>query len=173
MSRPGRRSWCCGSPINGPHREGCPYQPVGPLDYDAPAELADDLSPDPLGFAPGTEFLVEWEMPPANVAAYEWEDRYGRGVWPKLPREQWDGLPWRAAAGVVTEDYEQALGQYRQLKRWADSHEQPIRNVRLSARKPPEWSEVVGIPPEGLPNPAPHLAGDWLGEPQPRGGRYA
>lgn len=126
----------------------------------------------PGPFPEGTEFLVEWEMPPPNVTAFEYEDRYGPGVWLRLTREQWDGLPWKASAGHVTTDHEQALDQYRKLAEWADSHEQPIRNVKLSARKPPEWTEV-DVEPIAPPNPAPHLAGDWLGEPQPRGGRYA
>lgn len=175
MSRAGRRTWCCGQPLTSPHLDHCPYRatPDNPIDYAGPAVIVDGEAPNPLEFAPGTEFLVEWEMPPPQVTAFDYEDRYGPGVWLRLTEQQWEALPWRASEGRVTTDYGEALDQYRQLKRWADSHEQPIRNVKLSARRPPEWSEVVGIAPEGPPNPAPHLAGDWLGEPQPRGGRYA
>jgi hypothetical protein len=113
-------------------------------------------------FPAGTEFLVSWEMPPATVTAYDYEDLYGRDVWLRLTAQQWEALPWKAASGHVTTDYDNALDQYRQLAAWADSHEQPIRNVKLEQRRPPEWTPV-DVPPAGPPNPAPNLAGDWLG----------
>lgn len=35
------RAWCCGEPIDKPHAEGCPFNPVGPIDYDGPAVRVD------------------------------------------------------------------------------------------------------------------------------------
>lgn len=135
--------------------------------------VKEESIPNPPEFPPGTEFLVRWEMPPATVTAYEYEDRYGRDVWLRLSAEQWNALPWKPSSGHVTTDYDSALDHYRRLSRWADSHEQPIRNVKLEQRRPPEWTEVTGIAPVYPPNPAPHLAADWLG-PLPMGGdRYA
>lgn len=34
-----RRDWCCGTPIDRPHVDGCMYSPAGPLDYDAPVTV--------------------------------------------------------------------------------------------------------------------------------------
>jgi len=112
-------------------------------------------------FPEGTQLRVSWDMPPATVTAYDYEDRYGPGVWLRLSAEQWEALPWHRTENV-TENHEAALEQYRKLAEWAESHEQPIRNVKLEARPLPEWTEVTGIPAP-LPNPAPHLAADWLG----------
>lgn len=112
----------------------------------------------------GSQFRVSWEMPPATVTAFEYEDLHGPGVWLRLSAEQWEALPWRPSENV-TDDYEAALDQYRRLASWADSHEQPIRNVKLEHRAPPEWTEVV-VAADGPLNPAPHLAADWLGPPQ-------
>lgn len=50
---PARRDWCCGSPITGPHAPGCAYEPTGPIDYEAPTQLAEPPATDPP--SPGSE----------------------------------------------------------------------------------------------------------------------
>lgn len=37
------------------------------------------------------------------------------------------------------------LDQYETLKRWAESGEEQIRNVKLEARKPNDWVEVSRV----------------------------
>lgn len=89
------------------------------------------------------QYRVSWEMPSAiMVAAYDWEAIYGPDVWPKLTDEQWDALPW-APSENVTGDHDAAHDQFTQLTTWADSHQQPIRNVKIEQRPFDGWSEVA------------------------------
>lgn len=58
------------------------------------------------------------------------EERHGRGVWQQLDERTWAALSWHETSreadtpGAIT-------AQYENLKAWAESHEQPIRNVQL------------------------------------------
>lgn len=86
-------------------------------------------------------FRVSWEMPPPTVVAFEYEDRYGPGIWRTLTDQQWDALPWHPVVNETDDD--SCLDQYRQLKEWAETHEQPIRNVKLERQvSQPAWEEV-------------------------------
>lgn len=58
---PRRRDWCCGSPITGPHVQGCAYQPDGPIDYAAPVQNTEP---------PAADTLVE-SAPAASVVPEE------------------------------------------------------------------------------------------------------
>lgn len=90
------------------------------------------------------EFRLGWEMPPPPVIAYDWEAVHGRDVWPTLTNEQWEALPWKASE-CVSDDYEWVRDQYLQLKAWADSHQQPIRNVTMQTRPkftPERWVDL-------------------------------
>lgn len=88
------------------------------------------------------QYRVSWEMPPPTFVALDCEDIFGPGVWPKLSPADWDALPWQLAVNV-TDDLEGAVDQYRGLVEWADTHAQPIRNVRIERRTPPEWEEFT------------------------------
>jgi hypothetical protein len=62
------------------------------------------------------------------------EQSYGKDVWPSLPDEKWASLAWQEPTVKVADN---PWDQYHTLKRWAATHEQPIRNVRLEKRQEP------------------------------------
>jgi hypothetical protein len=87
----------------------------------------------------GTRYRLEWESIDSHQAA-DIELMFGKGIWPKMPEGQWDALSWHPVSKEGTE-----LGlrdQYQTLKKWAESHKQPIRNVRL-LKAAIAWSEVA------------------------------
>lgn len=89
-----------------------------------------------------TEYRLSWESLPSHFCA-DVEAKSGRGIWGALTPSEWDALPWREPTVKVTTDPWQ---QYNTLKEWSESHDQPIRNVRLEQREVPEpdlgWTEV-------------------------------
>lgn len=88
------------------------------------------------------QYRVSWEMPPAIMFVADYEDRHGKDVWPTLTEEEWNELPWAPCARVVDDRIEAVLPQFKQLSSWAESHEQPVRNVKLEKRTPAEWEEI-------------------------------
>lgn len=82
------------------------------------------------------QYRLQWRTIPSIVAA-EMEDRYGRNVWKSLTDAMWEALPWaEKPTSVVFTDGR--FDQYTTLRRWADSHDQPIRDVVLEQREVPE-----------------------------------
>jgi hypothetical protein len=65
-----RRDWCCGTPITGPHTEGCAYEPRPDeaVDYDGPVEVAEP-EPEAVPEPPPT--------PPTEVPAAASPRSYG------------------------------------------------------------------------------------------------
>lgn len=62
------------------------------------------------------------------------EYTHGKGVWPRLTEAEWDALPdWHRTTVVFVGN--ERMRQYHTLKRWAETHEQPIRNVTLEKRE--------------------------------------
>lgn len=90
----------------------------------------------------GHRYRVEFESISPHQAA-EMEARYGKGVWPTLSDEEWDGLSW---CPVSREDasLHSIENQYKDLRQSADSRRQPIRNVRMLRTKS-TW-EAVNVP---------------------------
>lgn len=79
------------------------------------------------------EYRLSWEMPADNWKVAEIEQRQGRDIWPTY---DWDTLGEWEQIEVVWKDTEEndRLDQHAQLKRWAETREQPIRNVKLEWR---------------------------------------
>lgn len=78
------------------------------------------------------EYRLTWETAdPQQCAAMEYS--LGKDCWPRV---DFDSLKWHKS-GPVLFTSEERLDQYRNLKAWADSHEQPIRNVLLEQREVP------------------------------------
>lgn len=89
-----------------------------------------------------TEYRLSWESPdPWKCAAVE--DAYGKRIWPSY---DWDSLGDWHRTEVVFLYRDDRMGQYHTLKQWAETREQPIRNVRLEKRQVPEreigWEPV-------------------------------
>lgn len=75
------------------------------------------------------EYRLSWEMPADVHLIAGIEQRYGRGIWPTY---DWDTLgEWKRTEVVF---HDNRFDQYNQLKRWAATREQPIRNVVLERR---------------------------------------
>lgn len=89
-----------------------------------------------------TEYRLTWEMPDAR-AVVEYEAQHGGDVWTRLPwTDDWFDS-WHAVSRVTTDPWD----QHKTLKAWAESREQPIRNVELERRdiRPDDWQPVPGI----------------------------
>lgn len=89
----------------------------------------------------GERYRLEFEsIDPHQAAAME--QRYGRDVWFGLSDDEWEELAWhpvtRESSGC---DSKGVFNQYATLREWANSHEQPIRNVRL-LRSGTSWDPV-------------------------------
>jgi len=70
------------------------------------------------------------------------EARKGEKCWLTIGKYQWETLPWHPIVKEATENTG-ILDQHAQLKQWAQTHEQPIRNVKLERLvSQPVW-EVV------------------------------
>lgn len=87
---------------------------------------------DPAQSSTRIEYRLTFETVDSNWAAH-FEDSGGKyeHLWDE---GDWDTLPWLPPVTRITGDAD-IHGQHAQLKRWADSHEQPIRNVRLERRQ--------------------------------------
>lgn len=78
------------------------------------------------------EYRLSWEMPTDNWKVAEIEQQHGKAIW---PRYDWDTLEWRQTEVIWREgEREDGLDQYETLKNWAETREQPIRNVKLEWR---------------------------------------
>lgn len=89
----------------------------------------------------GFRYRVEFESIDPHEAA-EYEALRGPGVWRSLTDEQWERLSWHP----VSREADTLAGvkdQAATLTEWADTHEQPIRNVRLLRSAVDAWEPVT------------------------------
>jgi hypothetical protein len=85
----------------------------------------------------GYRYRLEWESINPHQAD-EYERLRGKGVWPTLTEDVWGRLSWHPVARE-SDTRDGVQDQFATLARWADSHEQPIRNVRLSRSVATSW----------------------------------
>jgi len=84
-----------------------------------------------------TQYRLSWESPTDSWLIASIENRFGKAVW---RRYDWDKLgEWHRTEVVFTGA--ERMDQYNTLRRWADTREQPIRNVLLECREAPLPSE--------------------------------
>lgn len=77
-----------------------------------------------------TQYRLSWESP-STIDCATVETHYGRSIWPRF---DWDNLTsWHSTSKITDNPWQ----QYNQLKAWAESREQPIRNVKLEQRQVP------------------------------------
>lgn len=81
------------------------------------------------------EYRLSWQSIDSHQAD-RMERYHGRKVWAKLSDEEWEGLEWQTP--TVRIDGERPSDQFNTLKGWAETREQPIRNVKLEQREAPE-----------------------------------
>lgn len=83
-------------------------------------------------------YRLSWEMPPA-VVIDRVEAQRGPEIWPSY---EFDTLTWHRVETITDNPH----GQHETLTRWAENHEQPIRNVKLEklATKP-VWVVVEDV----------------------------
>lgn len=99
------------------------------------AELVDEEST-----KDGQRYRLTFESIDPHQAA-GMEAQYGKGVWPTLSDASWAALSWHEvsreadAPGDITAQYESLLA-------WAETREQPIRNVRLLRSAATAWEPV-------------------------------
>jgi len=102
--------------------------------------ICGEVMVDEASTADGWRYRLEWEsVDPHEAAALEKE--YGSGIWQRLAAGQWDALSWHPVSrehGVPGSIHQQFLN----LKAWAESHEQPVRNVRLLRSAAQSWAVV-------------------------------
>lgn len=86
----------------------------------------------------GYEYRVVFESIDPFVAG-EMQARNGRDIWKRLSDVEWAALPWRPP--IISKDRGLAAltEQFKTLKLWAETHEQPIRNVQFQKRQDSEW----------------------------------
>lgn len=89
------------------------------------------------------EYRLSWEMPKNHWWVAAQEDRFGRAVWvAEWEANQWDSPEWQSVEwSPVTRIDTNPWDQYNGLSKWADTHEQPIRNVKLERRTHPNPDE--------------------------------
>lgn len=76
------------------------------------------------------QYRLAWESP-SLIDCETAEAQYGEHVWPRF---DWDSLTsWHRTEKITDNPWQ----QYNQLKAWAESREQPIRNVTLERRPVP------------------------------------
>lgn len=80
-----------------------------------------------------TEYRLTWESPHSHECAM-YEDLNGRDVWRRF---DWSDLHLTWSETSVTFTGSERFGQYNTLRHWAETKEQPIRNVRLEKRQVP------------------------------------
>ena len=80
-----------------------------------------------------TEYRLSWEMPDPHWAA-QYPSVYDFS-------NVWEYIPWPNNPTVKVTTEHSVLNQYRMLKRWSATKEQPIRNVTIEWRRytPTEW----------------------------------
>lgn len=78
------------------------------------------------------EYRLSWEMPDTRQVEII-ERRYGKAVWRTLSMGSWEQLSWRPTSRE-DDQFADIADQHAQLKLWADTHQQPIRNVLLERR---------------------------------------
>lgn len=78
----------------------------------------------------GYRYKVVFEsISPIQAAAMQ--EQYGRGIWAKLTDAEWDALQWLPPITSDGKSPNTLRQQYKSLLQWAESHEQPIRNVHF------------------------------------------
>ena len=89
------------------------------------------------------EYRLSWEMPLDLLKIDMIERSQSRDIWPTY---DWDKLgTWVTSETRWKEgDRDDGMDQYETLKKWAETREQPIRNVKLEWRPVDEgnWEEV-------------------------------
>jgi hypothetical protein len=82
------------------------------------------------------EYRLSWDSP-SPWACDAVERTLGRHAWPTY---DWDLLEgWHRTEVMFTGD--ERMGQYHTLTKWAETREQPIRNVRLEKRTRPQLDD--------------------------------
>lgn len=80
------------------------------------------------------EYRLSWESVDWRQAAHaEGTHPLGRDCWTVL--YPWDGFEFQATSRIGMSDIH---AQHNMLKRWAETHEQAIRNVVLERREIPD-----------------------------------
>lgn len=80
------------------------------------------------------EYRLSWESAdPFQAAHAERTHPLGKDCWTVL--YPWDEFEFHAVSRIGMDDIH---GQHNQLKRWAETHEQAIRNVTFERREVPE-----------------------------------
>ncbi len=74
-----------------------------------------------------------------SFAAADMVARYGKGIWVRLSPLEWEALPWTQPITSEGKGFAALKSQYKNLKRNAETHEQPIRNVQFLKSKTSEW----------------------------------
>lgn len=70
--------------------------------------------------------------------AETFEQHYGTAIWRNLNDVEWGALSWHEVSREADTPSE-ITAQYENLLAWAESHEQPIRNVRLERSAASAW----------------------------------
>lgn len=68
------------------------------------------------------------------------EAQYGPNYWKRISDISKKAFSWASTEVVFQEGNESRIAQYKKLKEWEESGEQPIRNVTLEVREPNTWS---------------------------------
>ena len=88
----------------------------------------------------GKRYRLEFQTI-APAQAEDLELRHGRKIWQSLSETEWANLQWLPTV-VRESDFPLDLkAQAEKLLEWAETYEQPIRNVRLLSASAPVWSE--------------------------------
>lgn len=85
-------------------------------------------------------YRVQFETIAPHQAA-EAEARYGHDVWAHLLAAQWESLAWSPVISEKDSERSARL-QYDGLRDWAETHEQPIRNVQLARSTVGAWETL-------------------------------
>ncbi len=86
------------------------------------------------------EWRLSWEMADPHWCANTVAE-HGKGVYKTIPDDAWDNLPWCPPIVKVVQTWPEIKNQYETLRRWAETHEQPVRNVKLESRTAGDWEE--------------------------------
>src|SRR5688500_13190325 len=111
------RTLCwCPSKIGVPHIRGL----IGCQSYKPRQLTVEDMQR--MGQMPNkvTEYKLSWEMPDPFWAA---ETEHIKDFTP-----YWHAIPWRKPTVKIVTDLNEILDQWRQLKFWEETKQQPIRN---------------------------------------------
>lgn len=86
-------------------------------------------------------YRVTFETVDAQYAD-QMQARFGENVWFTIGKHQWETMPWHSVTSEGDED-NGILDQHMTLKRWAQTHEQPIRGVKLERQvSQPVWEAI-------------------------------